>query len=247
MAIIECRGCGRKLRVPDEKAGKRARCPDCGAAFVVPHAAVPVQGPDSPQPTATESWYMRSPEGQQFGPIDKAELDRWVADGRVTADDQVLREGSDQWRRAGDVYPILDQAAGLASHAGKLDVATIAKKNPFAEINTDGGASRHPSAGPAGQGRQPQQPDIPGVLSVICGSSALMLDLLGCCCGVFVFAAGASAVAGLVLGFFGRDPYRIIGICLSAAALVMVVLYVLLIMLQIGAAVLPPQFQQPNF
>ena len=40
MPVIECSGCHKKLRVPDENAGKRAKCPDCGTIFVFPHTSV---------------------------------------------------------------------------------------------------------------------------------------------------------------------------------------------------------------
>src|SRR3954471_16932044 len=40
MAItLSCPGCDRTLRLPDEKAGGRTRCPDCGAVVSVPAAS----------------------------------------------------------------------------------------------------------------------------------------------------------------------------------------------------------------
>ncbi|MCA9204393.1 MAG: hypothetical protein R3C99_10620 [Pirellulaceae bacterium] len=37
MAIeFQCNGCAKRLRVPDESAGKKARCPDCGMIQDVP-------------------------------------------------------------------------------------------------------------------------------------------------------------------------------------------------------------------
>jgi hypothetical protein len=42
-----CAGCARKLRVADEHAGKKARCPNCGTIYSVP--ASPFAGePDEP-------------------------------------------------------------------------------------------------------------------------------------------------------------------------------------------------------
>src|SRR5262245_31776545 len=32
-AVIACRGCGQKLRVPPERFGQRGKCPKCGRAF----------------------------------------------------------------------------------------------------------------------------------------------------------------------------------------------------------------------
>jgi hypothetical protein len=39
---IECASCGRKLKVRAELAGKKAKCPDCGAAVPVPDPAAKV-------------------------------------------------------------------------------------------------------------------------------------------------------------------------------------------------------------
>lgn len=33
MIKVSCSGCGRRLEAPDEAAGKKARCPGCGAVF----------------------------------------------------------------------------------------------------------------------------------------------------------------------------------------------------------------------
>ena len=42
MAIeTPCSGCGQKLAVAEEHAGKQARCPSCGEIYTVPHAQLP--------------------------------------------------------------------------------------------------------------------------------------------------------------------------------------------------------------
>ena len=43
---VECPQCGKKLRVRDEQAGKKGKCPGCGNVLVVPSA------PPGPPPTA---------------------------------------------------------------------------------------------------------------------------------------------------------------------------------------------------
>jgi uncharacterized RDD family membrane protein YckC len=37
---LNCSGCGKRLRVPDESAGKQARCPACGEISTVPWTAL---------------------------------------------------------------------------------------------------------------------------------------------------------------------------------------------------------------
>ncbi len=52
-------------------------------------------------------WYVRPPSGGQFGPARGETMDRWMSEGRVTADSLVWRDGWEDWREAGDVFPQL--------------------------------------------------------------------------------------------------------------------------------------------
>jgi hypothetical protein len=61
---------------------------------------------------------MRGDDGTEYGPVTKEELDGWVAEGRVTAECYLQREGEGMWAPATSVYPSL---------AGPV------KTNPFAE------------------------------------------------------------------------------------------------------------------
>ncbi|MCG8584696.1 MAG: GYF domain-containing protein [Pirellulales bacterium] len=74
----------------------------------------PVVEPVGAQPAATAEpvvgealWWAQTADGQQYGPVPKAELDSWVADGSINAECQVLREGDPQWQWASQVYPQL--------------------------------------------------------------------------------------------------------------------------------------------
>jgi hypothetical protein len=102
-----CTGCGQKLSVADEHAGKRARCPACGQIYTVPFAstgsitpgpqstpAAPGFGPtDSdladeglqlePLNSQNDQFWMQTPDGNQYGPVDRSTLDRWFTEGRV--------------------------------------------------------------------------------------------------------------------------------------------------------------------
>ena len=90
-----CKGCAKKLRVADEYAGRKARCPHCKTVYTVPTATVPPEiefsQPDSPfdeSVTATDDstqWRVRTEDGAIYGPVPKAELDQWVHEGRVAA------------------------------------------------------------------------------------------------------------------------------------------------------------------
>jgi hypothetical protein len=43
MIVVKCSGCGLSLKIPDEKAGHRVKCPKCEAVFRVPGGAVAQQ------------------------------------------------------------------------------------------------------------------------------------------------------------------------------------------------------------
>lgn len=45
--IVACHKCGKKLKVPDRSAGKRGKCPGCGAIVPVPKAIDPHAAPAS--------------------------------------------------------------------------------------------------------------------------------------------------------------------------------------------------------
>ena len=52
---------------------------------------------------------MRMPDGRECGPLTKAELDRWVAEGRINAECQVWTPDMTQCKWANEVNPILEQ------------------------------------------------------------------------------------------------------------------------------------------
>jgi hypothetical protein len=111
----QCQGCGKRLRVADEHAGKLAKCPQCQAVYTVPQSAVATAwgaGTASDSPLApTDRWHLKTPDGLTFGPVARAELDRWLSEGRVTSQSQILHEGAGQWSWAAQIYPHLQNAA----------------------------------------------------------------------------------------------------------------------------------------
>ncbi len=140
MAIeTECQGCGKRLRVADEHAGKLAKCPQCQAVYTVPQSPVAVSwgagGATSSTLAPHDRWQLRTVDGLTFGPVARAELDRWMSEGRITPQSQILHEGDGQWQWAGQVYPHLQNMAadspfkpGAAMAAG----APMGGVNPYA-------------------------------------------------------------------------------------------------------------------
>lgn len=125
----KCSSCGKVLRVGDEHAGKQARCPVCNTVFQVPAETAPAVGS---APNATDRWSMKTPEGQVYGPVPKADLDRWLAEGRIASDCQLRSAEDAPWRPADEYYPALRPLP----------------RNPFADAPGIGQSSYAPS--PAG-------------------------------------------------------------------------------------------------
>jgi hypothetical protein len=108
-----CGGCGKRLRVAAEHAGKKARCPHCQNVYTVPpQSTVSSAGYEraAPQAPAEQTWQMKTPEGLVFGPVSKEELDRWRDQGRITHQAQLLPAGGQQWLWATEVYPEIARA-----------------------------------------------------------------------------------------------------------------------------------------
>jgi len=55
-------------------------------------------------------WYVRPPSGGQYGPATRDIMRTWLAEGRISADTLVWREGWRDWQSAGSVFPQLAAA-----------------------------------------------------------------------------------------------------------------------------------------
>lgn len=62
-----------------------------------------------------EAWYVRTSDGQTFGPATRAQLDTWVAEGRVAAENYVFCQGWKEWVTASTVFPSLATPPAVAS------------------------------------------------------------------------------------------------------------------------------------
>ena len=72
-------------------------------------------------------WYVRPPSGGQFGPARGDVMRKWIAEGRVSSDSLVWREGWSDWQTAGKLFPNLQSAAApaaIAPPAGGVTRAT---------------------------------------------------------------------------------------------------------------------------
>jgi hypothetical protein len=83
-----------------------------GALVTTPAAAPAMAAPSDPIEEAPEAiWYVRPPSGGQYGPARGDIMRKWIVEGRVSQDSLVWREGWNDWRTAGQVFPSLGMAA----------------------------------------------------------------------------------------------------------------------------------------
>lgn len=67
-------------------------------------------------------WHVYTPQGQQYGPLNKQTLDAWVAEGRIRPDWYLCQAGWSEWKLARDLYPQLG-GGGVAVASAARGVA----------------------------------------------------------------------------------------------------------------------------
>ncbi|MEX0818235.1 MAG: DUF4339 domain-containing protein [Pirellulaceae bacterium] len=113
-----------KVRPTSSEAASRE------AAAVVTGATAQSAGSDVQQPASGSStaaisldpiaespdsvWYVRPAAGGQYGPARGDVMRRWLSEGRVSADSMVWREGWEDWKLAGPMFPSLESVPSPA-------------------------------------------------------------------------------------------------------------------------------------
>lgn len=171
-----CKGCARKLRVDDEYAGRKAKCPHCKTIYTVPAAS----GGDSYESTRGDDskWLLRTKDGAVYGPAEKSELDAWAKEGRLDSASQVQKEGEENWQPATELYPsLLPIPVSGASPFANQPASTTNSANPYASPVTSPAVA--PMGIPFGGAYRPHR-----------GGLILTLSILGIlCCQIFSVVA----------------------------------------------------------
>jgi phage FluMu protein Com len=155
-----CDGCGKKLRVADEFAGRKARCPHCKTVYTVSSGS-----------SVEEMWRLRNKDGTIYGPVPKSELDGWMHEGRLDATSQIQKDGETHWQEATELYPML-----LPKTANEA--------NPFASDPSFSARAANPYSSPQATGRSSRASQAHR------GGLILTLSILGIlCCQIFSIAA----------------------------------------------------------
>lgn len=212
---IQCPTCEKAFKVKDAFAGKKIRCPKCKEGVIqVPQAGAgstagkTTQQKSASAGAATKSkaadsgavsdkaamqspntmWHLKTEDGEIYGPITRTELDEWYAEGRVSAECQIIIDGASQWKWANELYPELDQEEAGGSEPSPFDfggggggggaVTSVATKGAAAET--------------AKTGLSDKSKMIAGLLALFAGNLGIHRFYLGytglgiamiCCCG----------------------------------------------------------------
>lgn len=169
---------GHKLHVKTELVGKRGICPECGAKFIVPSFSgervaadggvasnpsvavsptaspsavrknVPGANPPPAAPSPPAAWYIRPAGGGQFGPASDELFAQWIAEGRVSADSWVWRNGWTDWRASVEA---LREFSGTVNSGAPLSMpaaidSELEEDSPFPDL--DLGPATVPAAAP---------------------------------------------------------------------------------------------------
>jgi hypothetical protein len=97
----------------------------CNTIYIVPGGDTA----DRPSAAPDATWYMRTPERQVYGPVSRPELERWLAEGRISAECELRTREDAPWRRA-------DEYFGILSPRPEPQRQTSGQ-NPFAERGPD--------------------------------------------------------------------------------------------------------------
>jgi hypothetical protein len=168
---------------------------DQGAGVLVPGANIEVT------PMASDSWYYAA-GGQQAGPVSTAQLQQMMAQGQVSAQDLVWREGMSDWKAAGSL-PELASAASPSPY-GAQPAQYSAPQQPYPQQGYPQQGYQQPGYGqqPLNYGGyQPVQAPQGGVYASK-ASTAFTLSIVGIfCVGIILqpiaLVMGIQAVSGM--------------------------------------------------
>jgi hypothetical protein len=134
--------------------------PELSAPYqAAPLVSIPIQSAPAPTPAPaalaaatpgvsdplTEAgdavWYVRPPSGGQFGPAGRDVMRTWLAEGRISADALVWREGWRDWQPAPQVFA---QLAGQGLQAFQSIGFAAASSGPMSAVGYRPAAKRKP-------------------------------------------------------------------------------------------------------
>jgi hypothetical protein len=185
----------------------------------------------------TRSWYVRTPDGQTYGPVPRGVLDDWSEQGRVTADSMVQTEGDAEWKPAREVLARFKRAPAPEPRPS-FEFAD-APQAPAADNPYGSPTSTFPNLRTSQPGSAFYQRPHRGTLVLILGILSWVVFLI--CCplgpilGIASWVMGASDLTQMRQGMMDNSGYgmtqagMIIGIINVVLTGVLFVVYVFFI------------------
>ncbi len=149
---IRCPACRAAFRLGDSLARtgtSAAAAPPLIARLTSPAAPIASARPEAPQvdarqelpagahPTDQPQWYVRTAEGEIYGPVEEDELREWIDEGRLDNQCQLLQTGWKQWQWADERFPeLIFAGADDATSVGELFTPSKPRR-PEPEIEFD--------------------------------------------------------------------------------------------------------------
>lgn len=97
--------------------------PDSSQAGQPAFASPPT--PAAPAATSSEQWYVLTPDGREYGPVARSELDSWVGESRISTQCR-LRRSDSEWMSASFYYANLPTASNsVMATMGQQVVPTV--------------------------------------------------------------------------------------------------------------------------
>jgi hypothetical protein len=205
---VSC-SCGAKLKAPDAAAGKKLRCPKCGAAVAVPAGT----------PTAPNR-RPNTPPAADSAPATKEVFD-------VQEDlDPPAPAGRGRLPEYDDLDVVEVRPASPPPRRPRPEAEAARRKRSRGRDDEDDEGDDEERYG----GRRRQGSDAPGVISLIFGCLSVVCLLMGCfTCGLTYWAALPFALIGAVVAFFARGNFRTAGVVLNVVALIPAVALVVVV------------------
>jgi hypothetical protein len=196
---------------PAEPQAPPASFPPSKPAPPRPKPAAPPPKPDPPPPKV-EQWFLQTEDGEDYGPVPRDELDAWFAEGRITNDCQLLREGTDQWQWANDVYLELNESRPAASPQPAPEEPPAAAVNSRSKQSPAGKSRGQPAAEPVAAGPPSSRSRmVAGLLGIFLGPLGTHRFYLGYwVIGLLMLATaggcGLWSLIDAILVFLGKVP-----------------------------------------
>jgi hypothetical protein len=127
MLSVTCPQCSKTMKAPENLAGKKGKCSNCGGTFVIQQSqpvAIDFQSldeprrpttfvPDSPrqsEPMEPDAGWYYAQGGQRSGPVSTIRLRQMASAGALQPNDLVWKQGLADWISAREVDGLFDRS-----------------------------------------------------------------------------------------------------------------------------------------